>query len=309
MKKITILLSALLLFSACSESEKQKLVDALQNINIKNDEKVPTVTGLSAKLKESSGLAYIDGTLWTHNDSGGEAKLYSIDIKNGKVLKTVRISNASNVDWEDLAFDKTHLFIGDFGNNNGTRKDLKIYKIKLADLKSKTTVEAKIIKFSYASQTTFTKNSKTNYDCEAFVAYEDKLYLFSKNHGNKKTDMYVLGMNDGTEVAEKVMTFNTNSLVTGATLDRENKVLAMIGYSESGTNKGSPKTWIFSGFTDSDFFKGKETKINWGTPIKAQIEGVTHIGKGKLYVSSEKLSYSNSFGSFTINQELYKLNY
>jgi len=309
MKHIAILLSTLLLFSACSESEKQKVIDVIQNINIKNDEKVPTVTSLNSELKETSGLAYVDGTLWTHNDSGGDAKLYSIDTKNGKVLKRVSISNASNVDWEDLAFDKTHLFIGDFGNNNGMRKDLKIYKIKLADLKNKTTVEAEIIKFSYASQTTFTKNSKTNYDCEAFVAYEGKLYLFSKNHGNNKTDMYVIGMNAGTEVAEKVITFNTNSLVTGATIDRENKVLAMIGYSESGTSKGSPKTWIFSGFTDSDFFKGKQSKISWGKPAKAQIEGVTHMAKGKLYISSEKLSYSNNLGSFTINPELYKLDY
>ena len=309
MKHIYILLTLLLLISACSESEKQQVIDAIQDINIKNDEKVDTVTSLSSELTETSGLAYVDGTLWTHNDSGGEAKLYAVDKATGKVLKTVTISNASNVDWEDLAFNETHLFIGDFGNNNGMRKDLKIYKIKLADLKSKTSVKAEIIEFSYATQTKFTKNAKTNYDCEAFVVYEDKLYLFSKNHGNEKTDMYVLGMNVGVDVAEKVSSFNTNSLVTGASIDSKNKVLALIGYSESGTNKGSPKTWIFSEFTDVDFFKGKQSKISWGTPAKAQIEGVTHMAKGKLYISAEKLSYSNTLGSFTINQELYELDY
>jgi len=305
MKKITILLLALLLFSACSESEKQAVVDVIQNINIKNDEKVATVTALSSSISESSGLAYIDGTLWTHNDSGGEAKLYAINPENGKILKTVIISNASNVDWEDLAFDETYLFIGDFGNNNGTRKNLKIYKIKRADLQIKTDVEAEIIEFSYATQTNFTRNSKTNYDCEAFVAYEGKLYLFSKNHGNKKTDMYVLGMNSGVEIAEKVSTFNTNALVTGASLDVANKTLALIGY---GT-RGTPKSWIFSNFVDTDFFKGEQEKITWGTPAKAQIEGVTHMAKGKLYISSEKFAYSNNLGSFTIKQKLYNLNY
>ena len=305
MKYTYILLATLLLFSACSESEKQKIVDVIQNINIKNDEKVAIVTALSDNLSESSGLAYIDGTLWTHNDSGGEAKLFAIDKSNGKILKTVVISNASNVDWEDLAFNKTHLFIGDFGNNTGGRKNLKIYKIKRADLKTKTSVEAEIIEFSYATQTNFTSNSKTNYDCEAFVAYEDKLYLFSKNHGNKKTDMYALGLNEGVEVAEKVATFNTNALVTGASIDAENKTLVLIGY---GT-RGTPKSWIFSKFTDTDFFKGEQDKITWGTPAKAQIEGVTHMEKGKLYISSEKFSYSNNLGSFTINQELYNLNY
>ena len=83
MKYIYILFSAILLFSACSEEEKKQVIDAVQNINIKNDEKVATVTSLSSTIKESSGLAYIDGTLWTHNDSGGEAKLYAIDKSNG----------------------------------------------------------------------------------------------------------------------------------------------------------------------------------------------------------------------------------
>ena len=305
MKHIAILLSTLLLFSACSEDEKKKILDAVQNINIKNNEKVPTVTGLSANLKESSGLAFVDGTLWTHNDSGGEAKLYAVDQTNGNVIKTVTVSNASNVDWEDLAVSKTHLFIGDFGNNRGTRKDLKIYKIKLDDLKTKTVVDAEIIKFSYASQTTFTANSKTNYDCEAFIAYSGKLYLFSKNYGNEQTDMYVIPMNAGVEVAEKVSNFNTNALVTGASIDSDNKVLALIGYGLKGLSKGTPKTWIFSEFTDVDFFKGKQKKFSWGKPAKAQIEGVTHMGKGKLYISSE----ANKVGSLTIRQELYKLNY
>jgi len=305
MKYIYILFSAILLFSACSEDEKQQVVNAVQNINIKNDEKVATVTSLINGLKESSGLAYIDGTLWTHNDSKGEPKLYAINRSNGKVLKSVTISNATNIDWEDLAFNSTHLFIGDFGNNKGKRKNLKIYKIKRSDLKTETTVSAEIIEFSYARQSSFSTNSKTNFDCEAFIAYEDKLYLFSKNHGDKKTNMYRLGIDAGEEVAEKVATFNTNAMVTGATIDKSNKVLALIGY----TSKGTPRSWIFSKFTDTDFFKGTVDKIKWGTPAKAQIEGVTHMGKGKLYISSEKFDYSNSVGSFTINQTLYKLNY
>ena len=305
MKQIYILLSVVLLFSACSESEKQQIVNAVQNINIKNDEKVATVTSLSSTIKESSGLAYIDGTLWTHNDSGGEAKLYAIDKSNGNILKTVVVSNAQNIDWEDLAFNSTHLFIGDFGNNNGDRKNLKIYKIKRSDLKNQIAVTAEVIEFSYATQSDFASNSKTNYDCEAFVAYEDKLYLFSKNHGDKQTNMYRLGVDAGVEVAEKVATFNTNALVTGASIDATNKVLALIGY----TTNGTPRSWIFSAFTDADFFKGAVDKIRWGTPVKAQIEGVTHIGKGKLYISSEKFDYSNSAGSFIINQKLYNLNY
>lgn len=305
MRYISIYLSALLLFSACSESEKQTVIDVIQNINIKNDEKVPVVTELNSQVQESSGLAYVDGTLWTHNDSGGEAKLYAIDKTNGNILKTVQISNAKNVDWEDLAYDATHLFIGDFGNNQGKRKDLKIYKVKRSELKTKKTVTAEIINFSYASQTDFTASSKTNFDCEAFIAYENKLYLFSKNHGDIKTNLYRLDMEAGEDIAEKIATFDTNALVTGASIDSSGQTLALIGYTTTGT----PRSWIFSDFSDSDFFKGNIDKIRWGSPAKAQIEGVTHMDKGKLYISSEKFKYSNSAGSFTINPTLYNLNY
>ena len=305
MKKIEILLVLLLIFMGCSEGEKQKVIDAVQDLNIKNDAEAKTLTELEDNLSEVSGLVNIDGVLWGHNDSGGEAELYSIDTSTGKILKRVRVSNASNIDWEDLTFDTTHLFIGDFGNNLGKRQNLKIYKISLEDLKTKSEVESEIIEFSYATQTEFKSSSKNNYDCEAFVAYEDKLYLFSKNHGNEQTDVYMLTKEEGVQVAEKVNNYNVNALVTGASMDVENRTLVLIGYS----NKGTPKTWVFSEFSDADFFAGKKEKITWGTPIKAQIEGVTHMAKGRLYISSEKLDYSNSVGSFTLNPTLYELKY
>ena len=300
-----LVVGVVVLFSGCSDEEKKRVVEHIQDINIKDDEKVDTVTELSSKISESSGLAYIDGNLWTHNDSGGEARLYAISETNGSVVKSVQISNAKNVDWEDLAVNDTHLFIGDFGNNKGKRENLKIYKIKRSDLKTEEVVEAEIIEFSYATQDSFKYNSKTNFDCEAFIAYENQLFLFTKNHGDEKTDMYVLGIDAGKEVAEKVATFNTNALVTGASIDVENGVLVLIGYND----KGTPKSWIFSNFIDSDFFKGDQEKITWGTPSKAQIEGVTHMGKGKLYISSEKNDYANSLGSFTIYPKIYNLNY
>ncbi len=294
MKKITLILFTIFLFLGCGGSSGSSTTNSVTVEAI-------TVTELSNKLSESSGLVNVNSELWTHNDSGSKARLYSIDLSNGKILKTVKVSKASNVDWEDLAVNDTHLFVGDFGNNEGKRKDLKIYKISLEDLKTKTEVDAEIIEFSYATQTEFTKDTNTNYDCEAFVVYENKLYLFSKNHGDEKTDMYVLTIEAGTQVAEKLATYNTNALVTGASMDVDNKILVLIGHA----NKGTPKTWIFSEFTEADFFNGKEKIFSWVTPEKAQIEGVTHKEKGKLYISSEKSTYSND----NLDQALYELNY
>jgi hypothetical protein len=33
------------------------------------------------------------------------------------VLRTVAITNATNVDWEDIAQDASYIYIGDIGNN------------------------------------------------------------------------------------------------------------------------------------------------------------------------------------------------
>src|SRR3954451_24152951 len=72
---------------------------------------------LGNRVHESSGLIWWDNQLWTHTDSGGKPDLYAVDKSTGKVLKIVTITNATNVDWEDIAQDDDYIYIGDFGNN------------------------------------------------------------------------------------------------------------------------------------------------------------------------------------------------
>ena len=90
---------------------------------------------LPEKVKETSGLLFLDGKIITHNDSGNDANLYEIDSLSGTILRTISIANATNIDWEDLTENDTHLFVADIGNNNGNRQDLKIYTILKSDFK------------------------------------------------------------------------------------------------------------------------------------------------------------------------------
>nr|HPH82842.1 T9SS C-terminal target domain-containing protein [Flavobacteriales bacterium] len=58
---------------------------------------------LPSYLNEASGIELSpDGTFWTHNDSGNEAKIYQIDDQCN-VIRTVNLLGVSNNDWEDLA--------------------------------------------------------------------------------------------------------------------------------------------------------------------------------------------------------------
>jgi endonuclease/exonuclease/phosphatase family metal-dependent hydrolase len=87
------------------------------------------------KLDEASGLARSyrsPGTFWSINDDGS-SDIYAIDGE-GKHLGKVRIKDASNKDWEDLAsFEldgEPYLLVAGIGDNEARRKKRSLYVIK-----------------------------------------------------------------------------------------------------------------------------------------------------------------------------------
>ncbi len=88
------------------------------------------------RLSESSGLALgirDPSIFWTVNDSGGDPCVFAID-RSGKTRAKVRVRDAANFDWEDIASGKDEqgtptLFIGDIGDNLFIRASIQIYQI------------------------------------------------------------------------------------------------------------------------------------------------------------------------------------
>ncbi len=81
----------------------------------------------SPAINEASGLAVSpknDHFLWTHNDSGGTPDLHLLTT-DGKDRGKVTVTNAANIDWEDMASftldGKSYLLIADTGDNNAVR--------------------------------------------------------------------------------------------------------------------------------------------------------------------------------------------
>ncbi len=147
---------------------------------------------LSSELMEISGLEVLnDSLLVAHNDSGNSPYLYLIKT-NGVIFKKVLISNAKNVDWEDIAADDVYLYIGDIGNNANKRKDLMIYRIRIADLVESDSVRADIMRISYTDQKDFPPDeTERNFDSECLIAAYGFLWIFTKNNskpfdGNSK---------------------------------------------------------------------------------------------------------------------------
>jgi hypothetical protein len=244
----------------------------------------PTVlTTLPEALNETSGLLNLNGEIWTHIDNGGKDELYRIDKENGNILRTVKVHNANNVDWEDIASDENYVYIGDFGNNDGSRTNLRVYKISREQLLSSNDVDAEKIEFIYSDQFSFEPNfHNTNFDCEALSCLNNKLYLFTKNWIDKQTSVYELTTETGNSVAQKISTFNIGCLVTGAEIIPYLNTLLLIGYNESG----GTYTWVFTNFSGNDFFGADQTKLIWTSLTQA--EGICYAGDLAAYAATEK---------------------
>ncbi len=138
---------------------------------------------LSKELNEISGLEnFNDSILIAINDGGNEPIIYFLDLE-GKIIKTSRVVNSLNTDWEDLTMDDVgNLYICDVGNNLNQRKDLCILKIKANMAFDSETVQAEHILFRYADQTDFApgKNFRV-FDSEAVFWRNDSLHILTKN--------------------------------------------------------------------------------------------------------------------------------
>lgn len=140
---------------------------------------------LPSGLNESSGLAIYKGLLYTHNDGGNPNEVYALDT-NALLKQTYTIQNASNLDWEAMQITSAgDLLIGDIGNNGNNRQNLRFYWIKDFLNAGSNTLTADTITFSYVGQTYFPPSgSKLHFDAEAFIAFNDSLYIFTKNRSN-----------------------------------------------------------------------------------------------------------------------------
>lgn len=241
-------------------------------------------------IPESSGLVYTSGRLWTFEDSGNSPWIYSIDTSNAAVIQTVIIDNFPNIDWEDIAADDDFIYIGDFGNNNGNRTDLRVLKIAKSDISNAPIVHvnAQSISFSYQDQEVFTPNTESNFDCESLISKGDSLYIFSKNHGDYYTRVYALPKNTGTYKVAPFASCNVGGMVTGADYDVTTNKIVLIGYEGHKLNSF---LYTLDGFKGNNFFSGAREKITIGNNYDAwQTEGVCFANSDHIFISCESTS-------------------
>lgn len=284
---ITALFFSGLLAISCSQAQTEDLAtdkkgkkkdkkESLENRLI--GESVPGLrrTGrLDKAVPESSGLARADrpGVFYTHGDAGNSPILYTIDAA-GKLLQETRLS-VPNQDWESLAQDKSgNLFVIDAGNNNNSRKDLAIHRLKPA-----APTQLSTIHFSYADQREFPPSKKErNFDCEAAFWHDGTLYLFTRDRANQSTSkVYTLSDKPGEQTARLLTSLTIDGEVTDADVSSNGQRLALLGKEE---------LFLFEGATFQAALKATPRRID--LPGAGQTEGLVFTDDQTLVISTEE---------------------
>ena len=250
------------------------------------------ISSLPKTVKETSGLVFFDGQLWTMNDGGNPPEIFQIDTATGNILRKVVIGNTVNTDWESITQDDSNLYIGDFGNNYGNRKDLRILKIAKTDLDkpAKDTIQAGSIYFRYPDQVDFTPAlNANNFDCEAFFFHNDSLHLFSKDWTDLQTRHYVIPADTGSYGARYIEQFHADGLITDASINELGNIV-LLGYKNTGGRFWDCFCWLLTESNDSHYFKAKKTRIELGSAFHlGQSEGIVLNNDNKAWLSSESI--------------------
>lgn len=242
---------------------------------------------LPDEISETSGLIYYNNVIWTINDSGNEPILYKLMPETGEVIQRIQITNKKNKDWEDLAQDEEHIYIGDFGNNMGKRNKLKILILKkdMIPNAGDTNLAVQSIEFSYPDfPEKAIKKKNNNFDCEAMICVGDSIYIFTKNRGDQQTKLYSLPKVAGIYQANYVATFNSKGLITGADYHAERKEVILLGYTDK---TWQPFVWLLSDYEDNKLFSGNKRRIELLNITATQTEGIAYTKDRNCVITSE----------------------
>ena len=271
----------MLIISGCSDIPEDQNFDSAE---------ITETVVLPKIINETSGLEILNDVFVTHNDSGGEPSLYFFNL-NGEITDSKKLEEKSfweiyNNDWEDITADEDYIYIADTGNNFGTRDNLSIIKVKIADF----SVDSKIDIF-YSDQESFFPSSKHKYDAEALLIIQDKIALFSKDRESLNTDLYLIDKTTKEkQELSSVANFNVNSLITGGDYDNDTGILALVSYS----SRGEQYLILFEEFNiDSTSYNSFK---KYSIPIeRAQIEAIKIIDNKTFWITSEDEGIGNPY--------------
>ncbi|SNR69240.1 MULTISPECIES: hypothetical protein [Hymenobacter] len=261
------------------KSGKKKGKKGKDGADIPNLTKVGTLSG----VPESSGLALTGqaGTFFTHGDDGTQPIIYKVST-TGKTLAQLDIPVKSH-DWESITRDQSgNIYIGDVGNNNNDRRDLVLYRLNPENVSVVQEIHLK-----YPDQRDFPPSKEErNFDCEATLWHDGKVYLFTKDRAQEQTSkVYSVPDRPGTYTAQQVTSIAIPGQVTDAALSPNGRRLVLLARQEM---------FVLEGNSFAEILKATPRQIS--LKGAGQTEGAVFTDNNTLYISSEQGSlYTYTF--------------
>lgn len=138
-------------------------------------------------IDESSGIVYLDGAYYTHNDSGDDPVVYrsaGFTFPAG-ATEHLPVPGAEAVDWEDITTLAGDLILGDIGDNRRERPHLTLYRVRYQPPAAGEAAGrvARIATYPF-------RYPDARHDGEALFTIDDTLYIVSKAREEKVTNVY-----------------------------------------------------------------------------------------------------------------------
>ncbi len=245
-------------------------------------------TAQAGALTQASGLVSSRsnaGVIWSHNDRGDPgAKIFAM-TEGGSLVATVNITNASFVDWEDMATGPaasgSHLYIADFGDNEKVRDQYQIYRLAEPSVSANQrglalNVTAARMDFQYPA-------GVGSRNAEVLLAdpLSGELFVVTKGDGTK---VYSLGQFTTSEVRTGVQIGQINKAAggfdtaVGGAISPDGAEIVIKGYSTAGKLWRRP-----SGGSVSDAFLTPPCSAPM--PTEPQGEAVAFAADGRGYLT------------------------
>lgn len=183
-------------------------------------------------VPECSGLVKSPrhaGIFWTHNDSDNTAQLFAVD-RTGKLLRTVDVPGAKNVDWEDIAVDaQGRLIIADIGDNARARAELCLYRLAEPDPTNPNAPPAAAQAFRFRYPDVIGAQ-----DSDSMVVYGGCAYIFTKEPARTRCVRVPIpeAPPAGVVVAEYAGETDSMQRACGAVVDASGRRLVLLSETE-----------------------------------------------------------------------------
>lgn len=216
------------------------------------------------------------GTFWIHTDGGKQPLLVAIN-RDGETIAKFDVF-ARFADWEDIAIDdQGHLFLGDLGNNNCERTELRVYRVGEPDLAS-TGKRPKL----RPDQTWHLKFPQQPFDCESLFIVGTNGFVISKLFKNEHARVYRFPLAPSKEPVTlvEIGVLPITSPVTGADVSKDGKLLGVVA-------KQGAHVFRIDGDPANAGRLGR-----WFTPLaNRHIEGCTFVEDGLLATAETRSIY------------------